>query len=106
MRLYDLLFPLALTFLLTISPLSPAAPHERLADIDRWADVATQSLIDHYWSGPSSPFSGFGWGNAQAWDAFMDAVERTGGVDSPYYPYIDQLFRRQSAINPTFINEF
>ena len=106
MRLYDPLFPLALTFLLIFSPLSLAAPHERLADIDRWADVATQALIDHYWSGPRSPFSGFGWGNAQAWDAFMDAVERTGGVDSPYYPYIDQLFRRQSAINPTFINEF
>ncbi|HHV44690.1 MAG TPA: glycoside hydrolase family 76 protein [Firmicutes bacterium] len=89
-----------------IGTVTVAAAIVPLDDIEHWADLATQALIDQYWAGSNSPFRGFGWGNAQAWDALMDAVERTGGTASPYYPYIDELFRRQNAINPTFINEF
>lgn len=105
-----------ITVMLGILPLGADAQGQLTQQqLDDYADQALQAVIEHYWQPQtfslkewdheSQQMMGF-WGVAQMWDAVIDGVERTGGVDSPWFPLMEQIVAGQAIRTPSFLNPF
>jgi len=77
---------------LTGTPAIDAAPADQ---VDVWgprADAALESMLLHYWSTTTLEGTAY-WTFAQAWDAVLDGVERTGR----YRGWIETMYVSQNA---------
>lgn len=60
------------------------------------ADAATNALVTHFWDGQQSYLRGGGyWIYGEAFDAVLDAAQRTGGTE--FHKWIDTLYAAQDA---------